>query len=566
MTRVTNAALLRVGFRRKTMPAISTIELADRAAARTRTARLAVVFLLLALECVPFWIFPWFPNQDGPSHLYNALVLADYGKAAVYREYYTSHFSTAGNVLTQLLLIGLLKMTGDPFLAEKLLLSVYALSLPLCLWYLLRSLSSQALTFSLFAFLLIPNFFLHMGFWNFCVGIPLVLFALGYYAKHRQAWSFRSIAVFGMLGATLYLAHIVAWVVFAIAVVICEFADAWPIAIMHTSAGLWRGIISSRRALALSTLLPPGVFSLVYALTTQSHRQVRAPAAEPLMLRAWHVYSFSFLRTLSEADVVFLKAIAALSVLMVMAALVLRLRWARLLRPTDAYIVVGGICSLLAVFGPDAVGDGSYIRGRVALFAWVFLVVWLAAQEWTTWMTRAIWVLVPAIAALSMLARLPEYRRWNGVLQELQGTGAQIRPGRTVLGLRTQRGVAPDPLFHAVDWFVPRPLIDLRNYEASTDHFLTRFRPERSPFDALGKLMDLQQAPAVFDIPRYEAQTHGCVDYVLLYGLPKFAEGAQEAEQDYRASLHGYRLISVSAADLKLQLYERSQPCGSGSQ
>lgn len=525
---------------------------------RIHHAGLAVFFLLLVLECVPFWIFSFFPNQDGPSHLYNAVLLADHGKEVIYREYYTSHLSSAGNVLTQLLLIGLLKLTLAPFLAEKLLLSIYALSLPLSLWYLLRGISSNALAFSLFGFLLIPNFFLHMGFWNFCIGIPLALFGLGYYVKHRAVWSFRSTAVFGMLGVTVYLAHIVAWVVFTIAVVAVELEEV----VKRDSAGVWRSIISPSRALALFTLLPAGVFSIIFALTTESHSQVRLLPRDPLMVRAWRLYSFSFLNTISKSDVVFVKAIAALTVLMVVAALMLRFQRARLFKPTDAYIAVGVICSLLAVFGPDAVGDGNYIRGRVALFAWVFLVVWIAAQEWTIWMTRAIWVLVPTIAVLSMSARLPEYRRWNGVLQELQGVGAQIRPGRTVLGLRTQRGVAPDPLFHAVDWFVPRPLVDLRNYEAGTDHFLTRFRPEHSPFDTLGTLMNLQRVPAVFDIRRYEAQTRGCVDYVLLYGLPKFADGAQEGEQDYRASLNGYRLTIRFAGDLNLKLYERPQPCG----
>src|SRR3974390_1499048 len=49
--------------------------------ARTADRRLwrSALVLLIILECAPFWIFPYFPSQDGPSHLHNASVLAHYG-------------------------------------------------------------------------------------------------------------------------------------------------------------------------------------------------------------------------------------------------------------------------------------------------------------------------------------------------------------------------------------------------------------------------------------------------------------------------------------------------------
>ncbi len=522
---------------------------------------LAVFGLLIALECVPFWMFQFFPSQDGPSHLYNAAVVANYGKEAVYQSYYSLHLPLAGNVAPQALLVGLLKLKVPPYLAEKLLMTAYAAMLPLCLWYLLDHVSSHANVFSLFGVLLIPNFFLHMGFWNFCISIPLMLFALGYYLRRRDAWSFPSIVTLALLGAIVYITHMVAWGVFAIAVAVCEVANRLSVAAAFDTTILtrWRHLIPLR-SVVLSTLIPPGVSTLVYALTTHRSQLETLSVPESFQERAWTVYSLSFLHTLSASDLAVTKITAALFGLIGIAVLIFRFRWARHLGPTDVFVVLSAICASLALLGPDAVGDGSYIPMRVALFGWLFLIMWFAVQQWPAWMIRVLWSVIPIMLAGSLLARLPDYRRWDSVLKEFRSLGGQIRPGATVLSLNTQRtGGSIDPLFHAVDLFVPRPFIDLRNYEASTDHFLTCFRRDHSPYDALGNLAELNHIPAVFDIARYEKQALGRVDYVLLYALPRLAQGTGEADQYYEAQLRGYHLIYASKAPLKALLYMRSQ-------
>src|ERR1035441_2510269 len=82
---------------------------------------------LMVLECSPFWAYQYFPSQDGPSHLHNASVLANYGSEPIYRQYYRiTPVQPAGNMLTQFILAALLKFI-EPLLAEKLLLSGYVI-------------------------------------------------------------------------------------------------------------------------------------------------------------------------------------------------------------------------------------------------------------------------------------------------------------------------------------------------------------------------------------------------------------------------------------------------------
>ena len=41
--------------------------------------------VLLLLHILPLWIFAYFPSQDGASHVYNGLVLKEYGKHENYQ-------------------------------------------------------------------------------------------------------------------------------------------------------------------------------------------------------------------------------------------------------------------------------------------------------------------------------------------------------------------------------------------------------------------------------------------------------------------------------------------------
>ena len=59
----------------------------------------AVWLALIVIYICPYWLFPYFPSQDGPSHLYNAGVLASYESSPIYQQYYAVHLSPAGNVL-----------------------------------------------------------------------------------------------------------------------------------------------------------------------------------------------------------------------------------------------------------------------------------------------------------------------------------------------------------------------------------------------------------------------------------------------------------------------------------
>src|ERR1051325_4038021 len=57
---------------------------------------------LIAIYLLPIWAFPYFPTQDGPNHVDNAVAFYRYfrGEESFLREYYTLNLRLVPNWLT----------------------------------------------------------------------------------------------------------------------------------------------------------------------------------------------------------------------------------------------------------------------------------------------------------------------------------------------------------------------------------------------------------------------------------------------------------------------------------
>jgi hypothetical protein len=521
-----------------------------------KSIRFWVMFaLLIVLYCYPLWRFPYFPSQDGPAHLHNAAVVASYNREPIYQKYYHCRLTPAGHILTEVLMILLLKAVA-PLLAEKLILTLYVVLLPLSLRYFLAGFTRYANQFCLFGFLFVPNFFLYMGFFNFYASISLMLFGLGYCLRHRQQWHIRSAAGFAALSALTYAAHLLSWAILAGTTALLIVADVWRL------QGKWplrRAIL--RSGLPLAGLLVPGMLFLAYIGPRQrmyaGPRQTDALAIVPMSLRvrAWDFYGISFLRTIAPEDLSIATTIAAMAALLTLLAATGRLRNCRL-KPSDACLLLSAALAALLVVRPAGAIWAYYLPERVSLYAWLFLIGWLAAQDWPRLVLPINSALICVLAVLGLSSRLLAHQMWNDRLEEFASVGQCIQPQSTVLAVHVGLGPAPtiDPLVHAGGIFAPKAYVDLANFEPITDHFITTFRPERSPFNSLGTLIQLNAIPPVFDIQRYERSTQGRVDYLVFYG--GLGNKPPELEQ-FSSQLAAYQLVYSSRRAGRARLYRR---------
>lgn len=150
------------------------------------TSDLWYFFLLLA-QVLLAWLLPYFPTQDGPSHLYNAAILHDLlNGGSEWGEYFTYQLKATHNLGFNLIVSPLLFLV-KPLVAEKIFLTIYILLMGFSVRYFIRTFAPEKhLTVQLLVVPVIFNFTLMMGFYSYSIAVPVFLFAFA------ASWSLRA--------------------------------------------------------------------------------------------------------------------------------------------------------------------------------------------------------------------------------------------------------------------------------------------------------------------------------------------------------------------------------------
>jgi hypothetical protein len=159
------------------------------------------------------------------------------------------------------------------------------------------------------------------------------------------------------------------------------------------------------------------------------------------------------------------------------------------------------------------------------------------------------------------------YAEINDYLGEYTSGAHLIEANTTLLALpfvdeRTASGrmISPRiPIFMHTSGYIAaeRQVVDLRNYEATTDYFPLRFRPSVDPTVRLGVDGRLWGLPPCVDVAGYRQRTGAEVDYVLIW------DASEEQKQTECGSLlfgeleRGYELLLTSSRGL-MRLYRRA--------
>jgi hypothetical protein len=407
---------------------------------------------LLFLQVAGIWTLRHFPSQDGPSHLYNAAVVARYNQIPVFRDFYTIHLSAAGNILAQALQWVLLKVADD-FAAEKVLLTLYAILLPLSFRTLLGTVNAKTSPFMLIGLVIFPNFFLFMGFWNFCLSIPLALFTLSWFRTRRCRSKPTAVVGLAVLSFLTYSAHLLSWAVLAAMISIEIGIELFRAMSAHELRRAFRGY-----APAAAAVYGPALFAVAYLNSGAGRLEFGGSLVE----RAWPLYSAAFLRGLGHADKWLSYAFAGITCLLSITAVVCRHRERRL-RSTDVFLLFALACALLSVLGPGGAGPGAYLRDRLALYAWTFQAIWLASMTWPRKIEASAMVAIAALAVAVFAFRVPSVLSWSRQLSEYAAARERIVPGSTILPIQMEtRFPSVDPMLHAEGWW---PLTARSTYE-----------------------------------------------------------------------------------------------------
>lgn len=507
-------------------------------------------FALLALYVVPLWAFPFFPSQDGPAHLENAVILRDYHRPdrALLRTFYTLSGDFDPNWFGHLALAGLMTFF-PPRIAEKVLLTGYLILLPLGARYALNGVRPGSGWLAVLTFPFLQNFLFHMGFHNFCYSLAVLFFVVGYWLRHADHFGVRQTLTLAALVLLLYFCHLVA-VVMAL-MLIGTLAAGWTLLDRR-----WRRLPGPALA-----FVPAVALGLAFV-----GRQGQAMRWEftPLELLA-RLADLEVLVSYFDLERLFTRLI--FFGLIGLCTAVLLKRWrARLLEKRDLLLAVVALALVAYFAAPSALSGGSFLNTRLMLFVFFFLILWLAAHPFGPRGKRAIQV-GAVLLALSLLGlHSLAYAEFNVPLEEYATLADRLEPGSTVLPLNFTHGLRAGPLAEAkVGAFrnaaayltLGGNVVELGNYEANTSYFPVRYRPELNPFDHLGREnapdRGLQAEPPQVEFLAYPER----IDYVLLWNVPDTARQSQVGAAIFDQLDKGYERVEMPRG--LIQLYRRKE-------
>jgi hypothetical protein len=535
----------------------------------------------LAVQLAPVLLLPVVLTQDGPAHVDGAWVLLHHGDddavGAALRTHYAVDLSPVPNMLTTLLLAGLLGVVG-PDVAEKVVVSGFVVLLVAALRFALQGVDRRAGWLAVAALPLAGSRLVAYGFYNFCWGVALALLVLGVALRRRDGWSTGQAVTAALLLVLTWSAHLLPWAV-AVLVVGGLAVGRWTVALRGGDRP-WPAAARDLVPPALA-VLPGAALSAAYLL--RGGGEHGAVAGGPSPERVWSLLSmYRPLVVGSRWELV--PAVAVALVLGALAVVALRRREVAPARPepparlaaaarADRWVL--GAATVLALAGhlltPTRLGaEYGFLPDRLAWFPPLLLVLFCATRPpRRTALQRAAAAVLVLAATAAALVRLPTQLADERRAAELLSVAGDVPPGATFAVLRFaghQAALAPlrgepDPLRHLSSRLaVEVGGVDLGHYEALYPYFQVRFRSDPGVRWAVDPGLDgLDAVP-----PWVHLDAAGDrVQYVLVVGLDRAEDWVRSAHRtagvlaDLRA---GYVQVAASEASGDVTVWRLRTP------
>jgi hypothetical protein len=503
----------------------------------------ALSFLLLAFQAVMPWLSVSFVTQDGPSHLYTAVVARDLllNPNSPYAQIYRFQPRLVTNWSMTILMNVMDGLFGASD-AEHAMATLCVVAGFFGFAYLRRSVDPLSSPWSPTNNFLLFTWFLWIGFYNFYLGMALFPFVAGYYIRHASAMNLRRAALVTSGLVILFFTHVMP---FALALLLIGLAGVWA-CVRTPRAAAWLAAV----------LLPSTILLLVFVRGSG-----QTTAYDPATAWAWssfpmHAFAASQGKTGEQTFLV-----AGMIFYMVVGLLAMRRsEWAS---PKACLFLAGFVSFLVYLLTPDSGFGGDAIKIR---FVWaVFVFGCLAASTVTALQPLrvpvAIFTTCFLTATLIQTLRL-NVRHVSRAVKIYEAALSVMPPGSTFVRLRfatdaTRKRlgydtVALEPLFH-VDARVAakRRLVDVSDYQALTRLFPIDHKQVISETQRL-QLWDLEGSGTTsLDSLRQilrDFPVH--IDYVVVLGDSPAAEKAGELEA-------GLRLVAVNPGEPFVRIFRR---------
>ncbi len=489
---------------------------------------------LIVVYLLPIWLFPYFPTQDGVSHVYNSQILTEYHNTEYqFRDYYEINWYPFPNWLSHFSL-AVLMFVFPPLVAEKIFLSLYVILFPFAIRYFLDAVQRGRHALVILSFTFIYNYLFLMGFYNFAVSVPLFFLALGYWWRHKDEMSRTRIILLNLLIIITYFAHLIsyAFILFSIAL----------LALFHFRRNLKQILITG------CYLLPAAVLILVYLPTSDL---LAGESPEFGIGRVGELFNnligMHVLVAYTDPPNWVSSTVSVLLLFLIIVTI-----WQN--RKTTengylgqrAFLYLAGILFGLYFILPSSIGPGGWVNDRLAILAVLAIFAWFRVFDSLPW-RRVFTAVVTLLALLNILYVGILFKNLNAEIREFNVFVQRVGKNKVILPLHFDpRGSSKRVgiFVNAANYYcLDNGCINLGNYEIQFDYFPIRFNTDfETPLDEKEWVQIVHWEPERIGLCDYADN----VDYLLLWGTPDNLIVAEAIETCY----------TLVAAEGKLKLFK----------
>jgi len=476
---------------------------------------LYLLFIFVHIGLV--WMLAYFPAQDGPSHIYNLVILKDLVNGGTeWGKFFSFQLRAVPNIAFTLFSYPLLQFF-PPLVVEKIFISIYIVLMGAGVYIFLRTFNKTSLPFIYFVFPLIFNFNLMMGFYSYVISVPIFLIAFSISWKIRNRSATYKFLLFNLTGCIIFYFHIIPFIFFLLSLLCITIVQSKE----------FKRIIFD--LIKLIIIISPSLLVLFLYLAKSTKSFI--PDFSYLSSLSRYIYlrnDLFFFSTVTfspwQMFPGFLFTGLFLSFFILSVYLLIRdpnKGWVKIrdISASDKVLMCMTFIFLLIYFiTPFRFGGGDFFNQR---FPWVVFIILLPLLRINEKIVskRFVWVSISSVAIIFFVFNTAIlWQQSNKVEEFLNGLNADIPKGAYVM---TYKKIDPkaglpriDALMHAASYYgIFKGCVDIGNYETGPDYFPIKFKENIPSFPSLDQILYKSET---IDWPAYPS-----IQYLLGWEINK---------------------------------------------
>ena len=425
-------------------------------------------YTLVLLNLLPVFVTLYFPTVDGPAHLYNSRLILDLltNDQSPLVDFYAFNNNVNPNWSGHFILSGLLYIF-PAFLAEKILLLLYLIFFPISFRFLFNVINARGKFLVYFIFPFTYSFLFYYGFYNFHIGLVFYFLTIGFWIKFQNlGLNYYKIFLLFLLTLCVFFSHLFILALLLITITILNIENL---------ISLFGNNIKKRQLSAKSLLQQIGILLPVLILSFFYFYSSPIGVAKPEYIDSDDLWNFILQVQPAKGisygkEGIFTKWIIILLSLIISYLIIYKLKSFR--KTSKTSIIWGSLTlfSFILIFiVPDGTISFGFVSSRLILFFFLFLIIFLATQEVTSWIKIIAFLIINYINIALIIVYTESSCEMNKISKNLILASKKIPPYSIVFTINDNQNWLFAHLSNYLG--VDKPLIISENYEATLNYF-----------------------------------------------------------------------------------------------